>query len=375
MLKILIFGVTPAQGGIETFVLNVCKVTQGLAKVYLYNFSDSEVAYQNTFKKKYGVNIFNIITKRNIIGHMTRKFQYKNFFKHHKFDIVHINANSPSNYDFAQEALRSGAKVIYHSHNDSSESFVLNKKAKKIINIVRAYQRFRLNRLSISRVAVSQDAAKWMFGKKENVSIVPNGVDFSKFEFSNIKREQRRMLLNIDLNDIVLLTASRLTKQKNFNRILTVANLALTKGSVDHVVIIGDGDQMSMIQQFRSALPADVKSRIHIMGAQNDMQSWYSLADLLLMPSLYEGLPYSILEAQANGLNCFISTAIPKQAVINSKLMHFHSKEDTDLLWINDIEKHKKQNINRDLAYKKANQSPYSLTKFKLAIENLYNLK
>ncbi|CCF28553.1 Protein of unknown function [Leuconostoc citreum LBAE E16] len=51
MPKVLIFGATPSQGGIETFVLNICKVMQGLADIYLYNFSNQPLAYNDIFKK------------------------------------------------------------------------------------------------------------------------------------------------------------------------------------------------------------------------------------------------------------------------------------------------------------------------------------
>lgn len=374
MLKILIFGVTPAQGGIETFVLNVCKVTQGLAKVYLYNFSDSEVAYQNTFQKKYGVNIFNNITKRNIIGHMTRKFQYKRFFKHHKFDIVHINANSPSNYDFAQEALRSGAKVIYHSHNDSSESFVLNKKAKKIINIVRAYQRFRLNRLSISRVAVSQDAAKWMFGKMEDVMILPNGVDFKTYKFSEKKRLLGRKSLNIDGKDRVLIAASRLTHQKNFGKVVSVAKVALEKNFVQNLLIVGDGEELTNIKKIIENFPVRVQSQIKLLGSQEDMQFWYSVADVLIMPSLYEGLPYSILEAQANGLKCIVSEAIPEKAIINKRLVSINDVNLSDEIWAGKVSGKNFSTFQRNEAYKIVQVSDYSLEKFLQYIIKLYKI-
>ena len=377
MLKILIFGVTPAQGGIETFVLNVCKVTQGLAEVHLFNFSDSEVAYQATFQREYGVNTFNVITKRNTIGHITRKLQYKKFFKHHKFDIVHINANSPSNYDFAQEALKSGAKVIYHSHNDSSESFVFKSdKLKAIQKLIRKYQRFRLNRLPIKKVAVSTNASKWMFSSEREVRIIPNGVDFLKFKFSKIKREKTRKILNIGQSDTVLLTASRLTKQKNFTKVLSIVSLALKKGSIDHFVLIGDGDQMQNIRQSINNLSLNIRDKIHVMGAQDDMQSWYSLADFLLMPSLYEGLPYSILEAQSNGLECFVSTAIPNQAVLSENLIHFHKNSESDLEWVNDIEKYQNQRIlNAETGYINAFQSKYSLNNFKGIICDLYGIR
>lgn len=97
---------------------------------------------------------------------------------------MHINANSPSNYDFAKQAINSGAKVIYHSHNDSAESFVINQKFVKLITFVRGLQRKQLARLDVKKVAVSPNAAKWMFGTTDGVQIIPNGVDFDSVTYS-----------------------------------------------------------------------------------------------------------------------------------------------------------------------------------------------
>lgn len=374
MPKVLIFGATPSQGGIETFVLNICKVMQGLADIYLYNFSNQPLAYNDIFTKKYNVKILDVVTPNSRLGHFTRKAQYKKFFKENQFDIVHINANSPSNCDFAAAAIKTGAKVIYHSHNDNAESFTITESNELLINYVRKLQKRKLARLNVVKVAVSDNAAKWMFEKHENVKIIPNGVDFEKNKFSDTKRLEGRKRLNINPDDKVLIAASRLTKQKNFSKILTISKNAIENEVVQKLVIIGDGSEMQRIQDIIYSFPLTVQQNIHLVGAQNDMQMWYSLGDSLIMPSLYEGLPYSILEAQANGLECFISRAIPEQAIISRELMHFNDINDTDEIWVNHIAGYVGKDREREVGYLKAMQSEYSLMKFKNVIENIYSL-
>lgn len=375
MPKVLIFGVTPSQGGIETFVLNICKVMQGMADIYLYNFSNQPLAYNDIFTKKYSVKILDVVTPNSRLGHFTRKVQYKKFFKENQFDIVHINANSPSNYDFAAAAIKTGAKVIYHSHNDNSESFVITGNGKKLITLVRKFQKRRLARLNLVKVAVSNNAAKWMFEQTEDVKIIPNGVDFEKNKFSVIKRIEGRKRLDINPDDKVLITASRLTKQKNFSKILSISKNAIEKNVVQKLIIIGDGMEMDLIQDTVHSFPLTVQQSIHLVGAQNDMQMWYSVGDMLIMPSLYEGLPYSILEAQANGLECFISSAIPKQAIISRELMHFNDIGDSDARWVDNIAEYSRKNRKPEDGYLKANQSEYSLMKFKNVIKKVYDIK
>lgn len=374
MPKVLIFGATPAQGGIETFVLNICKVMQGLADIYLYNFSDQPLAYDDIFTKKYNIKILDVVTPSSRLGHFTRKAQYKNFFKENRFDIVHINANSPSNYDFAAAAIKTGAKVIYHSHNDNAESFVINKNSQTIIHYVRKFQKKRLAKLNIFKVAVSDNAAKWMFEKYEDVLIIPNGVDFEANRFSVKKRIDGRKKLSIESDDTVLLAASRLTKQKNYSKVLSISKQALEQKIIQKLIIVGDGIELGFIQDIIHSFPITLQQNIYLLGAQKDMQMWYSVGDLLIMPSIYEGLPYSILEAQSNGLDCFVSNAIPKQAIIDSKLMHFSDVDDSNEKWLEKLAEYKQNNKNRENGYLKALQSQYSLKKFRDIIKEIYSV-
>ena len=375
MPKVLIFGVTPAQGGIETFVLNVCKVMQGLADIYLYNFSNDYLAYNDIFTKQYDVKVFDVVTPNSRLGHFTRKIQYKNFFKKHQFDIVHVNVNSPSNYDFAEAALKSGARVIYHSHNDNAESFVLNKNNRTLTNHVRGFQKKKLVKLNIVKVAVSDQAAKWMFSKNDNVTIIPNGVDFEDNKFSIGKRLEGRKQLNIEHNDKVLIAASRLTKQKNFPKVLSISKKSIEHGDAQQLIIVGDGDQMNVVQNIVKNFPRNIQQYIHILGAQKDMQMWYSVSDVLLMPSIYEGLPYSILEAQSNGLPVIASKAIPQDAIITENEITRLDIESPDQKWLEYIKKVRVNVAEREKYIDIVNNSKYSLEKFEKIMKSLYNIE
>lgn len=373
MKKVLIFGMTPAQGGIETFVLNLCNVIQDTADVFLYNFSNSPLAYTNELKQKYNVEIFDVVAPTNIMGHFVRKFQYNSFFKKHKFDIVHINANSPSNYDFAKSALKSGARVIYHSHNDNSETFSLMKSNGKLLKFVREYQKNKLEKMDIVRAAVSENAAKWMFQNIENVNIIPNGLDFTAIKFSTEKRDAGRKKLEIAEYEKVGLSASRLTKQKNFDKILAIVESAIKNNVIQKMLIVGDGDEYEKIKKNIQSFPVEIRNNIHLLGSKTDMQYWYSVADFLLMPSMYEGLPYTVLEAQANGLNIVASRAIPTRAVINSSLVSILDVNDENEVWVQKISELQKKNSDRKNDFEIANQSIYSLTNFKKVIFDVYN--
>lgn len=371
MKEILIFGATPSQGGIETFILNICKAVIPNKKISIFKFSEEKIAYQDTFIQNYNVRILSVINHGGVFGYFYRKIQYRKFFNKNKFDVVHVNASSPSNYDFAMEAIRSGAKVIYHSHNDSAESLVINPKFVKLIALVRGMQRRKLSKLDVEKVAVSSNAANWMFGGTDGVQIIPNGVDFNNVSYSPTKRFDGRKQLGIDDDEKVLLVASRLSKQKNIFKSLSIAKYAIENNIVQHLIIVGDGQERERLNYCVNEYENSLKKRIHILGAHSDMQRWYSVSDAMLMPSFYEGLPYTVLEAQASGLNIMASKAIPNQAVISPKLVHFLDIEDSDETWAQYLLS-LKIDENRLDSILEANKSIYALQNFKKIMEKIY---
>lgn len=371
MKEILIFGATPSQGGIETFILNICKAISPNKKISIFKFSEEKIAYQDTFVQNHNVKILSVINPGGVFGYFYRKIQYRKFFNQNKFDVVHVNASSPSNYDFAKEAIRSGAKVIYHSHNDSAESLVINPKFIKLIAFLRGMQRRQLSKLDVKKVAVSPNAANWMFGGTAGVQIIPNGVDFNNVSYSSTKRFDGRKQLGIGNDEKVLLVASRLSKQKNIFKSLSIAKYAIENNIVQHLIIVGDGQERERLNYCVNEYENSLKKRIHILGAQSDMQRWYSVSDVMLMPSFYEGLPYTVLEAQASGLNILASKAIPNQAVISPKLVHFLDIEDSDKTWAQYLLS-LKINENRLDSNLEANKSIYALQNFKKIMEKIY---
>lgn len=76
------------------------------------------------------------------------------------------------------------------------------------------------------------------------------------------------------------------------------------------------------------------------------------ISDIFILPSLYEGLPVTVIEAQASKLKCILSNTIDKRCDLGMNLVDFLSIEGTSKMWSNRILEYKKNNYNKDLNVK-----------------------
>lgn len=221
-------------------------------------------------------------------------------------DVVHIHGNNGVALLYAEVAQRAGVTMrVVHSHNSSLGSDELCKHFADV-----ALKR-RFADAPTDRVACSRAAGDWLFGSKP-YSIVRNGIDVSRFAFSTEDRCITRNQLGIAEGAIALVLVGAGIPVKNTLFALSILG-KLRNTSIDtHLVLVGEGSETSSLRE--EARSMGVLPFVHFVGTVGDVWRYYSAADVLLMPSFYEGLPISLVEAQANGLPCAVSEAVSREA-------------------------------------------------------------
>ncbi|MFH1723652.1 MAG: glycosyltransferase [Elusimicrobiota bacterium] len=128
---------------------------------------------------------------------------------------------------------------------------------------------------------------------------IHNGVDIAGWPISKKERADRRRELGLSDKDILLGAVGRLDEQKGHVYLLeAVAKLAAVHPV--RCVIIGEGPLRKPLEAMISSLGLEGKAVL--LGEQQDIHSWLSALDIFVLPSLWEGLPNSVLEAMAVGL-------------------------------------------------------------------------
>ena len=259
-----------------------------------------------------------------IFGLLGASIRLKSFLMEHRFDIVHVHASNASCYLYANIAERCGVPVrIVHSH---SSSMIFEKSlAKRALNNIL----FGLySGHETMRIGCSTEAARALFKTKDSL-IIPNGIDIERFKYSQASRDLLRGKLGIENDCFVVLCVGSLLEVKNHARAISIFEKLQSDMGCSRLVLVGDGP-------LRPPLEAEVErkglsDRVIFAGFIEDVSQWYSLADVLLFPSLYEGFPITLVEAQANGLPVVCSDSITREVGLLKNCRYVSlDKDDAD---------------------------------------------
>ena len=235
-----------------------------------------------------------------------------------KIDVLHINSRMFGfNVILLSEAKKCGVPVrIAHAHGAISEKFH--------DKIIHAFMKRRIRSLSTVYAGCSKVAGEYLFGEKGVVSskwrFVPNTIQTERFSFDEYERKKKRGLLGVKDDEILLGAVGHLIEVKNHKFLVDLVNILRNEGIKAKLLIIGEGDQRTVLQEQCKAL--GVEDYVVLYGASTDVPGWLSAMDYFLMPSLSEGLPISLIEAQANGLVCLVSDRITTEVDLTNPIYH-----------------------------------------------------
>lgn len=326
-MRILVDGIPKDIGGIGTLIINIVdyndKVVEKGTVVFEF-LVPMESEYIGVLEKK-GYKYY-LIPK--IFTGNYRKCIDK-IFKKNKYDYVWINNTSKINLYLPNKAKKSGSKIIMHSHGVQSEETGIKRGVFKIIEQIQGRRYCRLIDIPF---ACSKASAEYFYPRylKDKCTIISNGVDTERFKFNENDRNLVRKSLSLDKDEILLGTTGRFAKVKN--HIFLIRLLPMLPDDYK-LIILGYGEEEDEYRQNIDAL--GLKDRVFLLGCKNCVEKYLSSMDIFLLPSLNEGLPFSLVEAQANGLKCIVSTGVSEEAKILDTTK-FISLDD-NMLWKNEI--------------------------------------
>lgn len=258
--------------------------------------------------------------KKNIVKYFFALYKY---ISKEKIDVVHVHGSSAIMSVELVAARLAGCKVrIAHSHNTTCE----NQKADKILRPV-------FNRNYTTAFACGQDAGRWMFGKRK-FTIIPNGRNLKKYEYDSKKRIEYRNKLGIPSDTLVIGHVGRFNRQKNHEYLVHVFGEVYKKKRNSYLVLIGTGEKVGEIKNLVKEL--ELENNVIFTGVIENVSDYLSAFDIMLLPSLYEGLPLVVIEWQIAGLPCIVSDTVTKECAITS-LVKFESIRKKPETWAYDI--------------------------------------
>lgn len=333
MVRVMQINLGEAYGGVSSMIFNLYS-EMNHNKVQF----DFVAPKSTSFKSKIceiqsmGGRIIELKTSGNIIK---RKLQFfirlVKLMKSQNYKIVHINSGSTLfNIQVAWIAKLCGIRtIIVHSHNAGNDSGI----KKVLMKVSKPLLEFG----PTNYFACSNKAAKYMFTNRrymeKKYKLIKNAVDIDKFEFSEKNRDIYREKYKLK-NKIVLLHVGRFSNQKNHKFLISIFKNVSKMNPNARLVLVGVGElQDSIKEQVREM---DISSKVLFLNLRDDINNLMSMSDVLVMPSLYEGLPVVGVEAQASGLNCIFSNSITSEVDLTDQNEFLSLNSDINL-WTNRI--------------------------------------
>lgn len=247
---------------------------------------------------------------------------YRIVKEHGYHSVLRISQHSLSSLELLAARLAGANKVIFRSSNTQSCGSCLNRLLHRIF-IPLAYF------IPTVRIAPSTEVAQFMFGTTKGVHILHNGLDTQSFKFSLDSRQKMRQELNVQ-DKFVVGHIGRFNFQKNHKFLLKI--FAEIKNLHSDVVLwlVGKGELEKEIR--KEVIQLGLQNNIQFLGVRADIPAILSAMDVFVFPSLFEGMPNTVLEAQTSGLPCLISDSITKQ-VQQTDLIHFMSLKNNPAQW------------------------------------------
>lgn len=311
------------RGGAETMIMNLYRNIDRSKVQFDFVENEGDTADFDEEILSLGGNIFHC---PRYVGknHLTYCRWWRDFFASHKgvYSVVHGHIGSTAAI-YLSIAKRHGAYTIAHSHSAGFGSAMY-----RVFSYPTRY-------VADHFFACSRDAGISRYGKKvgsdtNRCQLLNNAIDTNKFMFNTGVRCKTREELGIKKDTLVIGHVGRFVEAKNHLFLIEVFAQIHSRTPDSVLLLLGDGFLRPQIEAAIAEKHLD--NAVIMTGVKSDVWNYYQAMDVFVFPSIYEGLPVSLVEAQTAGLPCCVSDAVPRESAITN-LVQFRSLQDTAMQW------------------------------------------
>lgn len=319
------------RGGAETMIMNLYRNIDRTKVQFDFVVHTNEVGSFDEEIKTLGGRIYHC-PRYVIKNHIGYKKWWKKFLSEHSQDYIAVHGHIGSTASIYLSISNSyGLYTIAHSHNASGISTL-----KDVV-----YKLLSYNTRNVAKCffACSQLAGIKRYGRQivcnnKIFFVLNNAIDTEKYICNDCIKNKKDKELCIDESQTVLGHVGRFDHQKNHQFIIDVFYEYKKNVPSAVLILVGDGDLKNEILEKTNKMNID--DSVIFTGVRSDIPELLNAFDLFIMPSFYEGLPVSVIEAQASGLKCLLSDTITKEVDITGNV-EFMSLEKSPKEWAEKI--------------------------------------
>lgn len=247
------------------------------------------------------------------------------FMRHTEYRVVHSHINENSSFVLRAAKKASVPCRIAHSH--------LSDLGLDMKFPFRMYARLAMKDAPTHYFACSENAGRWLFGnqvmKKRKLKVLNNAINLSDFAPNEVTRREVRQALDVE-DRLVVGHVGRFNPQKNHDFVIEVFHSLLKREPKAMLLLVGEGYMKKQME--RKVQKLGIEANVRFLGVRSDINRLMQAMDVFLFPSLYEGLPVVLVEAQAAGLRCIVSDSITKEVDVSGRIQ-FMSLHESSQHW------------------------------------------
>lgn len=303
-------------GGAESMIMNLYRKIDRDKVQFDFLIHTTEKCFFEEEIKSLGGNIYRV-PYYNVVNQHDYVRALRNFFENHpEISVVHGHVGSCAHL-YLKVAKEYGCFTIAHSHSTAPSKVTLRNIAYRVFT-------FKTRRIADYFIGCGEAAGEYRFGSrivhdKNRYSVLKNAIDVRRYTFDAKNREAVREEFRIG-DKLLFGHVARFYYEKNHSFLIDIFNEINQINPETKLLLIGDGELRSEIEKKVRIL--HLEDAVIFAGIRNDVARLLQGMDGFIFPSYYEGLPVTLIEAQAADLPCFISSTITDEVKVTEDLVH-----------------------------------------------------
>lgn len=341
------------RGGLETFAMNMYRSINRNQIQFDFLLTQLQGGDYAEEAKSLGANIYTLPSRSK--GYKAYKNALCDFFReHHDYIAIHDHISSLTSIDPAYYAKKYKIPVrIFHSHSSSIQKSL---RLYWVHTILHYLNKPKVHSWATHYLGCSDKALDWVYnytGVRSKAIMVNNGIDCQQYAYNEEVRAEVRKEFNIGENDFVIGHVGRFIPLKNQTFLVDILEVMHKTMPSTKLLLVGEGETMPEVKG--KAKSKGLADAVIFTGVRSDIVRLMQALDTFVMPSWFEGLPVSLVEAQASGLPVVASATIS------------HDSDMTGTILFKDIEEHALEWAKSIIEWKEKLGRPNNIEKIKSA--------
>jgi len=324
MIRVLQVVTYMGRGGLETMLMNYYRHIDRQKVQFDFLVHRQERAAYDDEIEALGGKIYRL--PRLVPWSRSYLASLNHFFDTHaEYKIVHVHQDCLSSVILKAAARHQVPVRIAHSHNANQD--------RNLKYLIKLWYRRSIPKYATQLFACGKAAGDWMFCGAP-YQIVRNAIDISSYIYNLEKQTEMRNKLTLP-DGLIVGHVGRFNPQKNHTFLIDIFAELLKEEPSATLLLVGDGDGLPKIKSKVKSL--GISDHVRFLGSRSDVADLMQAMDVFVFPSLYEGLPLTMIEAQASGLPCIISDKVSEECIVTDGLVSSESLSASPLQWADRI--------------------------------------